>query len=282
MDASPDFPRQSRVPVFNMPGVVTASIGLLLAIHALREFVLPDVWDTRLIIDLALLPARWTVAIDPAQADALLKAASAGDPDTATAREIFARYVVSEPGAMPWTFATYALLHGSWLHVIFNSVWLAAFGSPVARRCGAWRYGLLALVGTVAGAALHVVLDPLSLAPLVGASAGVSALMAAAARFVFQPPPPGLSIQSWQVPPRQPLESIPELLRNRTAVMFLGIWLVTNLLFGVVTLPLGAESAAVAWDAHLGGFVAGFLLFPLVDGRGQDGRGMNGRGRPGR
>ncbi|TFW16070.1 rhomboid family intramembrane serine protease, partial [Pseudomonas putida] len=37
MDASPEFPRQSRVPVFNMPGVVTLSIGLLMAIQALRE-----------------------------------------------------------------------------------------------------------------------------------------------------------------------------------------------------------------------------------------------------
>ena len=55
MDASPDFPRQSRVPVFNMPGVVTLSIGLLLAIQAVREFLLPDTWDIRLVLDLALV-----------------------------------------------------------------------------------------------------------------------------------------------------------------------------------------------------------------------------------
>ncbi len=55
------------------------------------------------------------------------------------------------------------------------------------------------------------------------------------------------------------------MLRNRTVVSFLAIWFVTNLLFGIVSLPLGAESAAVAWDAHLGGFIAGFLLFPLLD-----------------
>ncbi|MEA1833592.1 rhomboid family intramembrane serine protease [Methylobacterium durans] len=270
MDASPDFPRQSRVPVFNMPSVVTAAIGLMLAIQALRDFVLPETWDIRLVLDLALVPARWTIAIDPAQGEEVLKAAVSNDAAISAAREAFARYLVAEPDAAPWTFASYALLHGSWMHVIFNCVWLAAFGSPVARRCGPWRFGLLALAGTVAGGALHVALDPLSLAPLVGASAGISALMAAAARFVFQAPPPGYGSQPWQRPPRRPLESIPELMRNRSAVVFLGIWLVTNLLFGAITLPLGAESAAVAWDAHLGGFVVGFLLFPFIDGPGPD------------
>lgn len=267
MDASPDFPRQSRVPVFNLPGVVTASIAVLMAIQALREFVLSDGADIRVVLNLALVPARWTVWLDPAQADAVIAAAAAAgaEPAIAAARESFARYIVTEHAADLWTFATYALLHGSWLHVIFNSVWLAAFGSPVARRCGAWRFGLLALAGIVAGGGLHVMLVPLSTAPLVGASAGVSALMAAAARFVFQPPASAYGSQPWHLPPPRPPETLRELLRNRTAVSFLAIWLVTNIVFGLITLPLGAESAAVAWDAHLGGFVVGFFLFPFLD-----------------
>jgi membrane associated rhomboid family serine protease len=138
MDATPDLPPQNRVPIFNMPGVVTASIGVLVGIHALREFVLPDTWDIAALIDLALIPGRWSVAHDPARAGDLLANAAtlAGDPDVVQARQAFARYVAAEPAAMPWTFATYALLHGSWMHVIFNTVWLAAFGSPVARRYG--------------------------------------------------------------------------------------------------------------------------------------------------
>jgi membrane associated rhomboid family serine protease len=267
MDATPDLPPQNRVPVFNMPGVVTASIGVLVGIHALREFVLPDRWDITALIELALIPGRWSVAVDPARAGDLLAAAAAltGDPDMVQARQAFARYIAAEPAAMPWTFATYALLHGSWMHVIFNTVWLAAFGSPVARRYGPWRFGLLALAGAVAGGILHVVLDPLSTAPLIGASAGVSALMAAAARFVFRPPLVHAGGQPWQVVAPPPLQTIPELLRNRTAVVFLAIWLVTNFLFGIIALPLGAEATSVAWDAHLGGFVAGFFLLPLID-----------------
>lgn len=265
MDASPDFPRQSRAPVFNMPGVVTASIGVILAIQAIREYLLPDLRDIEVVLALALVPARWTVWFDPAQAAAVIQAAASGDPETGAMREAFARYVTGEQGFEPWTLATYALLHGSWMHVIFNSVWLAAFGSPVARRCGAWRYGAIALAGIVAGGILHILIDPLSATPLVGASAGISALMAAAARFVFQPPTSAYAGPPWQIAPHRPAETIPELLRNRTAVAFLAIWLVTNLLFGLVSLPLGAETAAIAWDAHLGGFVAGFLLFPFLD-----------------
>lgn len=266
MDASPDFPRQSRVPVFNLPGVVTASIALLMAIHAARTLALPDDWDIRLFDALALLPVRWTLWIDPDRAQAVIDAAAKVEvPGYAEAVETYIRVFASDPEPKLWTFATYALLHGSWLHVIFNSVWLAAFGSPVARRCGAWRYGLIGLAGTVAGAALHVAIDPLSTAPLVGASAGVSALMAAAARFVFQPPAAGYGSQPWQLPPRRPPETLRELLRNRTAVTFLIIWLVTNLLFGLIALPFGAEGTSIAWDAHLGGFAAGFFLFPLLD-----------------
>ncbi len=265
MDASPDFPRQSRAPVFNMPGVVTASIGVILAIQAIREYILPDLTDIRLVLDFALVPARWTFWFDPSRAADILQAAGAGDAQVGPLREAFARYLIGQASLEPWTLATYGVLHGSWTHVIFNSVWLAAFGTPVARRCGAWRYGAIALAGTVAGGILHILIDPLSATPLVGASAGISALMAAAARFVFQPPASAYGGAPWQMPRPRAAETIPELLRNRTAVAFLAIWFVTNLLFGVVSLPFLGESAAVAWDAHLGGFIAGFLLFPLLD-----------------
>ena len=76
-----------------------------------------------------------------------------------------------------------------------------------------------------------------------------------------------MAARRWQLPPNRPVETIPELLRNRTAVSFLAIWLLTNLLFGLVSVPLVGENAAIAWDAHLGGFIAGFLLFPLLDPR---------------
>ena len=266
MDASPDLPRQSRVPVFNMPGVVTASIAVLVGIHGVR-LLLPDLWDLSVLLDLAFIPARLTAFVDPGQAQAIVQAAGEGigDASVAAARQDFASALIADPNPMPWTLAGYGLLHGSWMHVIFNTVWLAAFGTPVARRYGAWRYGLLALVGIVAGALAHYLVAPLSAMPLVGASAGISALMAAAARFVFRPMPAPRSALPWQLPARPPLETLPELMRNRGAMMFLGIWLATNLLFGLIALPLGAGDGPIAWDAHLGGFLAGFFLLPLLE-----------------
>ena len=265
MDATPDLPRPPRVPVFNMPAVVTASVGILVLIHAVRQ-VLPDVWDITLLLDLALIPARWTLALDPGRAADVLRAAAVGDAGGVELRKAFAAYLVADADGMPWTFVTYALLHGSWAHVLLNGVWLAAFGSPVARRCGAWRYGVIALAATAAGGLLHVLIDPLSTVPLIGASAGVSGLMAAAVRFAFHPPEPaGAAAVPWQRPVPTRLQTIPELFRNRSAVVFLVIWFVTNLLFGLAALPLGLSDAPVAWDAHLGGFVVGFLLLPLVE-----------------
>ncbi|WP_018260408.1 rhomboid family intramembrane serine protease [Methylobacterium sp. WSM2598] len=271
MDATPDLPRPPRVPVFNMPGVVSAAVGLLVLIQAGRVLI-PDAWDITLLVDLALVPARATLALDPGRADEVVRAAASwpGSPLEVQARAAFANYIVAENAAMPWTFVTYGLLHGSWAHVLLNGLWLAAFGTPVARRCGAWRFCAIALAATVAGGALHVLLDPLSSLPLVGASAGVSGLMAAATRFVFQPVPdagaaPGLL--PWQRPVPSRLQTIPELLRNRAAALFLVIWFVTNLLFGLLAVPLGISDASVAWDAHLGGFLAGFVLLPLLEPR---------------
>lgn len=251
MDASPDLPHQGRVPVFNLPRVVTVSIAVLAVIHVVRT-VLPDELDLSVLLNLAFIPARWTAAFDPASAAEIVRAAGegAGRPDIATARQEFARYLVAD---------------GSWVHLIFNAVWLAVFGTPVARRYGVLRYGLLALAGVVVGALVHLFVDPYSLMPLVGASAGISALMAAAARFVFQPPPSFVAGAPWQLPPRPTLQTIPELLRNRPAVLFLGVWFITNLLFGVLALPLGGSEGPIAWDAHLGGFAAGFFLLPLME-----------------
>ncbi|MFL5033415.1 MAG: rhomboid family intramembrane serine protease [Microvirga sp.] len=263
MQVQPAEPR--REPIFNMPGIVTAAVVILVAIHALRAALLSAGADLELLLDFAVVPARWTAAFDPSRLEAILREAGAGfSPQEAGLREALARYVVGD-GAKPWTALTYAVLHGSWGHVLLNAVWLAAFGTPVARRCGAWRFLLLGAACAVAGAAAHVVTDPLSVAPMVGASAAISGWMAAAARFVFAPASPG-SRRVGEAHER-PRQNIVELLRNRGAAVFLLVWFASNLLFGLAAAPLGITDAAVAWEAHIGGFVVGLLLFPWLDRR---------------
>lgn len=269
----PEIP--SREPVFNIPAVVVVAIGALVLLHGLRS-VLPDEADIRLVLDLAFTPGRWTVAFDPARANEIMAAIAgeAADAETDT-RLALARYMLGETEPPYWTALSYALLHGSWAHILLNGVWLAAFGTPVARRCGAMRFLALGLAAAVGGAAAHYLTDPTSVMPMIGASAAVSGMMGAAARFAFT----GGRLGEWPAPQAaQPRLSLLGVLRNSRAALFLGIWFVTNILFGIAASPLGITDAAIAWEAHIGGLLAGLLIFPLVD-RAEPGRRQPG-GRP--
>ena len=257
---APPTPR-SREPIFNVPGVIVAGVLVLVGIHLLRMGLSSEA-DLRLMLDFAFVPAVWTVAADPQQfADVLRGAAAEGLTDDASTA--FARFVLSEVEPAPYVVLTYALLHGSWGHVLLNSLWLAAFGTPVARRCGSLRFAVLAIAAAVAGAGAHFLAHPASVIPMVGASAAVSGMMAAATRFVFTPVPwdPSGLLEAH----RRPRQSLAALLGNRRALLFVGIWFAVNLVFGLAAVPLGLADGGIAWEAHIGGFLVGLLLFPLVD-----------------
>jgi membrane associated rhomboid family serine protease len=252
--------RPVREPVFNLPGAVLATLLVLGAIHLVRTLVLTDETDLQLLLDFAVIPARWTVAVDAGRAAEILAAAGVGEE--ASLRSALAQYVLSGD-AHPWTAITYAVLHGSWTHLLLNGVWFAAFATPVARRLGGGRLLALGLACALAGALAHALLHPLSVVPMIGASAVVSGMMAAATRFIFAPAP----VFSWAptAPHARPRQSLAALAANPRAAMFLGVWFLTNLGFGIFAAPLGVVDAGIAWEAHIGGFVAGLLLLPALD-----------------
>ncbi|HVY20574.1 MAG TPA: rhomboid family intramembrane serine protease [Bauldia sp.] len=229
----------TRQPIFNLPAVVSGLIALLLAIHAGRVFLLSRDAGLQVILDFAFIPIRETHP------------------------EVYSDLAAVGQGARVWTFLTYAFLHADWGHVLINSVWLAAFGSPVARRFGVVRFLAYAAVGAIAGVAVHLAIYPSSVAPVVGASAAISALMAGAARFIFQPQGPMWSLGGFDAY-RQPAAPLRVLVRDGRVMMFLGVWFVVNIIFGL-TGGAGLASGAVAWAAHVGGFLAGLLLFRLFD-----------------
>ncbi|HVZ14337.1 MAG TPA: rhomboid family intramembrane serine protease, partial [Bauldia sp.] len=184
-------------------------------------------------------------------------------PIRETHPETYAELVDAGIGPRIWTFLTYAFLHGGWVHVGVNCVWLAAFGSPVARRFGAVRFLAYCAICAIAGAAAHLAIFPTSAAPVVGASAAISGLMAGAARFVFEPTGPLWSLSGTGAY-RQPASKLTDLIRNRRAMIFLGVWFVLNILSGFVDIT-NTISQPVAWDAHIGGFLVGLLFFRLFD-----------------
>jgi membrane associated rhomboid family serine protease len=234
---------QPREPILNVPGVVIAVLLVLAFVHAVREWLLPDDIDRILVWSLAFVPARYDSS---ALTDGLLPGGW---------------------GAEIWTFFTYALLHADWTHLGFNAIWLLAFGSPVARRVGTSRF-LLFFAVTVAGGALgYLVVHAGALAPMIGASAGISGMMGAAARFVFEP---GGSLDMWRgnrdQADRVPAAPLSAALRNPRVLTFLGVWFGLNLLFGLGSVSfLVGENQSIAWEAHVGGFVVGLLLFSAFD-----------------
>jgi membrane associated rhomboid family serine protease len=90
--------------------------------------------------------------------------------------------------------------------------------------------------------------------------------MAAAARFVFEP---GGPLDRWRADradaDRVPAAPLIVALRNPRVVAFLAVWFGLNLLFGLGSWNFIAENQSVAWEAHVGGFLAGLLLFSLFD-----------------
>jgi membrane associated rhomboid family serine protease len=247
----------TREPMFNMPPPVVGTLAVLIAVHALRA-VLSDVADFRLVLDLSFVPAEWTAWWDPKRAHEIVAAAS----DQAPERLALARYAVAHP-LHAWSPITYALVHASWAHVLLNAVWLAAFGTPVARRWGSARFLLLLALAALGGALVQYAADPLSPIPVLGASAAVSGTIGAAVHFVFVPWPGASPAQrdgSWRA-------MLVALATNRSALLFLGLWFLSNLLFAFGATPMGITEGSVAWQAHIGGLVTGLLLFPLLDRR---------------
>src|SRR3546814_10452144 len=146
-------------------------------------------------------------------------------------------------------------LHANFMHLALNMALFLAFGTAVARRMGPVAFLTLYATTGVWSAIFWCWLQPGSLAPLIGASGAVSGMVGAIAFLSFRPP----SLDRGPLPFR----------RRSTAVAFVVVWLVVNFVFGVVPLDAIGIDGDIAWEAHLGGFVAGFLLMPFFDGRGR-------------
>src|SRR5215468_6097813 len=170
-------------------------------------------------------------------------------------------------GAKIWTFITYSLLHANLSHLGFNVLWLLPFGSALARRFGALRFFLFMAVTAAAGALAHLLTHEHAMAPMIGASASVSGAMAAAIRFAFvQGSFLSFSRGDADAAARVPALSLSRALRNGRVIAFLAIWFGVNIIFGVGSLAIGMdEGQSVAWQAHIGGFFAGLILFALFD-----------------
>ena len=153
---------------------------------------------------------------------------------------------------------TSMFLHGGWLHLLGNMLFLWIFGNNVEDRLGSIPFLLFYLVGGIAAALTQVVIDPRSSVPLVGASGAIAAALGAyivlfpGARIlalVFL----GFFYQLLEVP----------------AIVVLGFWFVLQLVSGFMAFDAETAQGGVAFFAHIGGFVFGLavgLLLRVVSG----------------
>ena len=230
-----------KQPALRVPAIVLVLLGVLLVLQLLMAFG-GYAQRNELIVALGLFPAR-----------------------------LFAEGLGGLPGS--WVqglinLFSYSLLHASWSHFILNSVWLLAFGAPVARRLGPRKYMFLFMACAMLAGLGQIYAAPYEnyLVPIIGASGAVAGLMGAASRFAF-------SDVKWLDPTAQiaerrllPLREVP---KRRPVVMFIVIWLVINLAFGLLgPYGLGSPDGApvnIAWIAHVVGFFAGLVLIGFME-----------------
>lgn len=245
-------------PIFNIPKVVLALLVVMILIQLGRSLLAPAT-DDLLVSWFAFVPGRLTFAFDPVGVMRHLAAYGTSASPNLRAQSIWARLFLQRGGTAPWSLLTYAFLHGGWVHLGLNGIWMVAFGTPVARRFGDARLLVFMAVTAVFGALAHWLCYPFGFAPVVGASAAISGLMGAAVRFMFQ----GLTrSQDMRDVTPLPLSAV---FRDRRSLPFILVWFATNSLFGIGAGSLGLSDAPVAWQAHVGGFLAGLLLFRWFD-----------------
>lgn len=145
---------------------------------------------------------------------------------------------------------TSMFLHGGWLHLIGNMLYLWIFGDNIEDRMGHARYLLFYLICGYAAALSHAFFNPGSSLPAIGASGAVAGVLGA--YLVLFPHarvmtliPFGFFIAMRELP----------------ALLVLGLWFVIQLFTGVASIGVAtAQTGGIAWFAHIGGFVAGLVL----------------------
>ncbi|NQT25219.1 rhomboid family intramembrane serine protease [candidate division KSB1 bacterium] len=156
------------------------------------------------------------------------------------------------------TLFTAMFLHGGILHLAGNMLYLWIFGDNVEALTGHLRFPVFYLTCGLVAAMTHVVLDPGSHIPMIGASGAVSGILGA--YFIRFPKAkvhmlvffPFVIFRTFQIP----------------AVVVLGIWFILQVLNGLGSLGYPG-AGGVAWFAHIGGFIAGMILIFFFQKKGK-------------
>ncbi len=219
------IPIRDTIPRRHFPFAVFTLIAINVYVF-IRELALPKDATEQFIYLFGLVPARFTHAAWAAR--------------------------VGFPPHDYWPFLTTMFLHGGWLHIIGNMWVLWIFGDNVEDRMGPFRFLVFYLICGLAAGVTHVLTNPASTVPAVGASGAIAGVMAA--YLVLYPRARILAMF--------PILFYPVFFYV-PAFIYLGFWILIQFFSGTLAIATQREVSGIAWWAHVGGFAAGILTFSL-------------------
>ncbi|RMD83110.1 MAG: rhomboid family intramembrane serine protease [Lentisphaerae bacterium] len=154
-----------------------------------------------------------------------------------------------------WPLLTSQFLHGGWFHIFANMWTLWVFGDNVEGRLGPIRFLLFYLLCGIAAGLIHILLNPNSTVPAVGASGAISGVLGA---YLLMFPTSRLILMV-------PIFFFPFFF-EMPAVTYIAAWFLMQLFSGTLSLLGPEQVGGVAWWAHIGGFLGGLVLTPIFLG----------------
>lgn len=231
-----------QFPFVNYTMIALCTIAFLFQLGA-------DQQDVSLVERLGMIPAR---VLDPGKEITITQQIPVRTP---FGIQVVEKRKEVQPAAVPpfLTVLTCIFLHGGWMHFLGNMWFLHIFGDNVEDRLGHVGYALFYLAAGVAASATHLISDPQSMIPTIGASGAIAGVMGA---------------YMCMYPHAQVVSIIPIFVFiqvvNLPAPLFLGIWFLLQFFQGVASVTNSAATG-VAWWAHIGGFVAGMIVAKGLD-----------------
>ena len=158
---------------------------------------------------------------------------------------------LANPAAEIPTIFTSMFMHGGWLHLLSNMLYLWIFGDNVEDRFGHAKFTIFYLACGVAAMFAQLAVSTTSNVPNLGASGAIAGVLGAYI-VMF----PGKRVSVWMGRGVIPM----------SALLVIGIWFVLQVISGVGSLGAASDTGGVAYMAHIGGFVAGVVLAFLLGG----------------
>ena len=161
------------------------------------------------------------------------------------------RRLTQNPGADFITVFTSMFMHGGWLHLGGNMLYLWIFGDNVEDRFGHAKFALFYLLCGIAATVAQVAASAGSTVPNLGASGAIAGVLAA---YIVLFPRGQVKVLMGRAVVPMP------------ALVVIGLWIVLQFINGVGSITQSADTGGVAYMAHIGGFVAGLVLTFLFRG----------------